>query len=200
MQEILPDIYTWPWFSERHGYDFNGYLIRTPAGNLCIDPPAPNPSDLEAIAELGATRILLSNRNHSRAANALRERTGARTAMHPDDAEHARREGAIIDDALGPGETIGPLTVVAASGKSPGEVAFHWPGRRLLIVGDIVIGNPPGQLGLLPDRVMDDPAGLRESVRRLLALDFDAVLVGDGASVLEHAKARLEALVASFGE
>jgi len=38
MREILPGILTWPWFSARHGYDFNGWLVRHPQGNLCIDP------------------------------------------------------------------------------------------------------------------------------------------------------------------
>ena len=33
MREILPDILTWSRFSEPHGYDFNGYLIRDPGGN-----------------------------------------------------------------------------------------------------------------------------------------------------------------------
>ena len=28
MREILNDIFTWPWFSEPHGYNFNGHLIR----------------------------------------------------------------------------------------------------------------------------------------------------------------------------
>ena len=42
------------------------------------------------------------------------------------------------------------LTVVAAPGKSPGEVALHWPERRLIVVGDACVGNPPGELSLLP--------------------------------------------------
>jgi len=46
--------------------------------------------------------------------------------------------------------------------------------------------------------VMDDPQRLRQSVRRLLDLDFDTLLVGDGEPILEDAKARLEALVATF--
>jgi hypothetical protein len=45
---------------------------------------------------------------------------------------------------------------------------------------------------------MDDPARLRESVRRLLALDFDALLVGDGAYVHNDAKQRLQELVDTF--
>ena len=198
MQEILTDIFTWPWFSEPHGYNFNGHLIRHPEGNLCIDPVEPSEEELDEIASLGVARILLTNRNHSRASNKLRERTGARTSIHSNDAAHARDQGTVLDDALAVGQTIGPLVVVDAAGKSPGEVAFHWPERRLLMVGDAVIGNPPGHFGLLHEKVMDDPERLRQSVRRLLDFDFDALLVGDGEPILEGAKARLEELVATF--
>jgi glyoxylase-like metal-dependent hydrolase (beta-lactamase superfamily II) len=199
MHEILGGIYTWPWFSEPHGYNFNGYLICHPTGNLCVDPVEPTVTDLEEIARLGVSRILLTNRNHSRAANKVRARTGARTAIHPADAPHARKEGAELDDELPVGEKIGPLTVVRADGKSPGEVALHWPERRILIVGDAVVGDPPGRCKLLPEKVVDDPARLRESVRSLLALDFDILLPGDGAPILQNARARLENLVDSFG-
>ena len=84
-------------------------------------------------------------------------------------------------------------------GKSPGEVALYDSARRLLVVGDAVIGNPPGALSLLPSRVIDDLARLRQSVRRLLDLDFDRLIVGDGVSILEGAKQRLAELVAGFG-
>ena len=87
---------------------------------------------------------------------------------------------------------------IGVSGKSPGEVAFLWPARKVLIVGDAVIGNPPGQLSMLRESVMDDPARLRRSVQQLLALDFDTILVGDGVSVIGDAKDRLKELVASF--
>jgi len=58
------------------------------------------------------------------------------------------------------------------------------------------IVNPPGALSLLPDRVVDDPAQLRASVQALMALDFDALILGDGVSILEGAKERLGELVA----
>ena len=98
------------------------------------------------------------------------------------------------------GATVGPLEVVDASGKSPGEVALLWRDRGILIVGDAIIGNPPGQCGLLPERVMDDPARLRSSIRRLLDLDFDILLVGDGESILQDAKTRLKELVETFAD
>jgi glyoxylase-like metal-dependent hydrolase (beta-lactamase superfamily II) len=198
MNEIVPDIFTWAWFSEPHGYNFNGYLVRHTEGNLCIDPVPPSDEAFDEIARLGAAKILLTNRNHSRAANAVRERTGARTFIHPDDAAHARSQGAAIDGELRADEKIGPLTIVAVPGKSSGEVALHWPERKLLIVGDAVIGNPPGHCALLREKVMDDPARLRRSVRKLFDLEFDALLVGDGKSILHDAKLRLKELVDTF--
>ena len=99
MREILNDIFTWPWFSEPHGYNFNGHLIRHPNGNLCIDPVEPGEDGLDEIVRLGVSHILLTNRNHSRASNKLREHTGARTSIHPDDAAHARDQGTMLDDA-----------------------------------------------------------------------------------------------------
>jgi glyoxylase-like metal-dependent hydrolase (beta-lactamase superfamily II) len=158
MNEIVTDIFTGAWFSEAHGYNFNGYLVRHPAGNLCIDPVPPGGADLADIVRMGVAKILLTNRNHSRAANVIRTRTGARTFIHPDDAAHAKSQGAEIDRELNVGAQIGPLVIVAVPGKSPGGVALHWPERSLLIVGDAVIGNPPGQCGLLREKVMDDPA------------------------------------------
>ena len=198
MNEIVPDILTWAWFSEPHGYNFNGYLVHHPTGNLCVDPVAPGGADLSEIVRMGVTSILLTNRNHSRAADVVRERTGAKTLIHPEDAAHARKQGAGIDGDLNVGEMVGPLTIIAVPGKSPGEVALHWPERSLLIVGDAVIGNPPGHCALLREKVMDDPAGLRQSVRKLLDLEFDTLLFGDGVSILRDAKLRLKELVANI--
>jgi glyoxylase-like metal-dependent hydrolase (beta-lactamase superfamily II) len=198
MNEIVTDIFTWAWFSEPHGYNFNGHLVRHPAGNLCIDPVPPDNADLAEIVRMGVTKILLTNRNHSRAANVVRTRTNAKTLIHRDDAAHARSQGAEIDGDINVGEKLGPVTIVAVPGKSSGEVALHWPERGLLIVGDAVIGNPPGQCGLLREKVMDDPARLKASVRQLLDLEFDALLFGDGTSILHDAKLRLKELVATF--
>ena len=197
MREILPGILTWTWFSEPHGYDFNGYLVRDPGGNLVVDPvppattastrsraPAWRPScSPTATIRAPPTRCASDRRAHAdaRGRRRLRPRPGRRHRRGP----HGRR-------------TDRPFAVVAAAGKSPGEVALHWPQRRLLVVGDAVIGNPPGHCALLREKVMDDPAALRQSVRRLLDLDFDALLVGDGTPILEGAKARLAELVASF--
>jgi hypothetical protein len=38
MREIVSAVFTLLWFSAPHGYNFNGYLILDPGGNICIDP------------------------------------------------------------------------------------------------------------------------------------------------------------------
>ncbi len=197
MRQLLPDVLTWSWFSEPHGYDFNGTLFVHEEGNLCVDPVPPSDDVLNQLEEQGVAQILITNRNHTRASNPVAERTGAQVAIHPADAPHAREQGTHIDAALEVGQRVGPLTVVGVPGKSPGEIALHDPVRGILVVGDAVIGNPPGALSFLPDRVVDDPAQLRKSVRALIELEFDALIVGDGVSILEGAKAKLQELVGS---
>lgn len=198
MREILTGIFTWPWFSEPHGYNFNGHFIQHVSGNLCVDPVDPSDADLDEMARQGVARILITNRNHSRSANKIRARTGARTAMHPADAPHARKEGALLDDELNPSDKVGPLVVIDSPGKSLGEVVLHWPERKILLVGDALVGDPPGMCKLLPDKVVDDPARFRDSARSLLDLDFDILLVGDGVPILQSAKEQLRALVETF--
>jgi glyoxylase-like metal-dependent hydrolase (beta-lactamase superfamily II) len=199
MREILPSIHTWPWYSERFHYDFNGYLVEHAGGNLVIDPVEMTPAVEDELARRGVARILLTNRNHFRDAAKLRQRTGARVAVHPADAAFVRDKGVTVDDELHEGQVVGPLRVVGVPGKSPGEVALHWPERGILFVGDACVGNPPGECGLLPEKVMDSPEELRSSLRRLAqTVDFEVLLVGDGAPVLTGGRASLGRLVSSW--
>jgi len=198
LREIVPGILTWPWFSERHGYDFNGYLLRHPGGNVAVDPVEMPDAGLDALEREGVRRIVLTNRNHFRAAAKLRERTGARVAIHPADAEFAARNGVSPDDALAAGDPVAHFAVVDAHGKSPGEIALWNAQRQILLVGDACVGKPPGALALLPPKVIDDLPALQASLRRLAALEPRVILVGDGACILDGAAAALHALAGSF--
>jgi glyoxylase-like metal-dependent hydrolase (beta-lactamase superfamily II) len=63
--------------------------------------------------------------------------------------------------------------------KSPGESAlFLQQGKGVLIVGDALIGKPPGGLSLLPAEKYADAAKAKAGLRRLLKYQFDAVLMG----------------------
>jgi glyoxylase-like metal-dependent hydrolase (beta-lactamase superfamily II) len=193
MREIVPGVLTWTWLSPRFGYDFNGYYL--PEERLAIDPVELPPEVLDELAARGVERIALTNRNHFRDAAKLSQRTGARVAVHDADRAFVESKGVAVAEALSPGGRVGPFEILAAPGKSPGEVALHWPARRLLLIGDACVGPAPGRLGLLPDAVIDDKPRLYESLRQLATLDVDTLLLADGHSLLGGARAALEALV-----
>jgi len=195
MRQICEGIFGWDWFSAKHGYDFHGYLVEHSDGALVIDPVEPDDTTLAALVAARPARILLTNRNHYRAAARIQAETGARVAVHPADAAFVVERGVTVDDDLVAGERVGPFEIVAAPGKSPGEVALYWAARRLLIVGDACVGAPPGHLRLLPDAVLDDKPRLLSSLRTLAQLDVDTLLVGDGDCILHGAAQALRALV-----
>ena len=81
--------------------------------------------------------------------------------------------------------------------KSPGESAlFIQQGKGVLIVGDALIGKPPGALTMLPGEKYLDVVKAKEGLRRLLKYHFDAVLVGDGTSIITGGKAAVEKALA----
>ena len=125
-----------------------------------------------------------------------RERFGARIVIH-------RRDRALIDcdvdDVYDDGDVLaGALEVVPVrDAKSPGESALWWRERRVLILGDALIGKPPGRLSLLPDEKFAQSDRARAGARALAALDANMVLVGDGVSILEGGSAALRAFAQS---
>ncbi len=199
LREVVPGILEWPWFSDRFGYDFHGFLVRDPGGNIAVDPVEMSGPVLEGLRAEGVATIVLTNRNHFRDATRLHEATGATVRIHPADAEFVRGKGVLVGGELREGDRLGPLRVVGCPGKSPGEVVLHWPESRLAIFGDAAVGVSPGLLGLLPSSVIDDLPRLRESLGRLARdLPIETVLCADGHHVMTGGNAALRALVSSF--
>jgi glyoxylase-like metal-dependent hydrolase (beta-lactamase superfamily II) len=195
MYEIVSDVWSWDWFSDRFGYDFHGFYTV----GLAIDPVELPADVLADLVRRGVDRIVLTNRNHYRDAARLKAATGARVAVHPSDAAFVREKGVEVDDALEVGGRVGPFTIVDAHGKSPGEVALWWPERRLLLVGDACVGPRPGELGLLPAKVIDDLPALQASLSRLArTYDVQTLLLADGHPILDGAQTALGRLVATF--
>jgi glyoxylase-like metal-dependent hydrolase (beta-lactamase superfamily II) len=179
MREIAHDVQTWRVLSPEKGYAFNGYAVSTEDGTVLIDPPDPGEDGWATVDLLEPfAGVWVTNRNHSRAAAAFRERYGLAVWAHEADAE---RLEAHADRTVRGGETIpGEIEVVHVPGKSPGEIAFHLPRSGALVVGDVVIGVPSGELSTYPDEVIADREQLLRSAARLLEYDFDGLLLCDG--------------------
>jgi glyoxylase-like metal-dependent hydrolase (beta-lactamase superfamily II) len=196
VKEIVRDVQTWSVFSDQKGYAFNGYAVSTEGGTVVIDPPDPGEDGWPTVDLFEPfAGVWLTNRNHSRAAAVFRERYGLTVWAHEADAD---RLEAGADRVVAGNMTIaGDIQIVAVPGKSPGEIAFHLPRSGALIVGDLVIGVPPGELSTYPDAVIDDKAELHRSAARLLDYDFDALLLCDGQPLPSGGKDKLQEFVAS---
>ncbi|MEA3210138.1 MAG: hypothetical protein QOE70_3195 [Chthoniobacter sp.] len=200
MREILTGVFTWGATYADRPWDLNGYAIQLDEGTVLVDPPAPDKDGWPAFDALKPiTKIILTNRDHVREAVLFRERYGARLVAGAD--EVAQLAPLAIDEAVRDRDLIaGVLRVIHLPGKSPGEIGLyfdhvhHAVSRELggiLLLGDALIGHPPGALGLIPEHKLDDPARLKQSLRKLLDYDFELLLLCDGQSVLSGSKRKV---------
>ncbi|MEX2193898.1 MAG: hypothetical protein WD844_01310 [Thermoleophilaceae bacterium] len=195
MREIVPDVQTWSIFSPEKGYSFNGYAVSSENATVLIDPPEPEAEEGWQAVDLlePFAGVWITNRNHSRAAAAFRERYGLKVWAHEGDAGQLE---AGADLTVAGGERLpGDIELIHVPGKSPGEIAFYLPRSRALVVGDVVIGVPAGELSTYPDKVIEDRDELLRSAARLLEFDFDALLLCDGESIPTGGKEKLRHFV-----
>ena len=200
MREILPGIFTWGSTYADRPWDLNGYAIRLDACTVLVDPPAPEGDEWQSFDALKpVTRIVLTNRDHIRDAELFRARYGSRVVAGAE--EVAQLAPVTIDEPVCEGDLVlGVLRVIHLPGKSPGEIglyldpAHHAISRELggiLLLGDAIIGHPPGALGLIPEHKLDNPSKLQESLRKVLDYNFDVLLLCDGRPVLSGGKLKV---------
>lgn len=185
MREVLTGIHTWSVFSQEKGLDFNGYLVVNEEGCAIVDPPPMTAEEIAQAEKLGPpTAVVITNCHHTRDAMTYAGRWKIPILLNDKDAEAIPRTvrlGGIYKD--GDLLAAGLQVVHLADQKSPGESALICRAAGAIILGDALIGAPPGNLRMLPDAKYADPSRARAGLRRLLDHPFDAVLVGDGASI-----------------
>ena len=196
MKELRPNIYSWSWWSDEKGYDFNGYFLALGDERIFIDPPPMTPRDREEVIRLGLpTCILITNRDHMREALNLRNEDSCSILIHEKDAELMDVK---VDSTFHDGDQLpgGLLAVHILNNKSPGETAFLLEqDQGILFLGDALIGHPAGQLNLMKPEKYSDFALAKKGIRVLLEYPFDTVLVGDGVSFLTRGRQALEAFI-----
>ena len=100
--------------------------------------------------------------------------------------------------AVGDGDEVLGLQVVATPGHTPGHVALFDADSRVLVAGDALLNTVEGQLSGAHPRVSQDPAGAADSVRKLAALEPRLILLGHGPPVERDATVRLQRLAGSL--
>jgi glyoxylase-like metal-dependent hydrolase (beta-lactamase superfamily II) len=200
MREILPGIFTWGSTYVDRPWDLNGYAITLAGFTVLVDPPEPQEdewSDFDTMKPI--TKIILTNRDHVRGAESFRTSCDAPLVAGAD--EVTQFAPIAIDEEVREGDLIaGVLRVIHLPGKSPGEIGLYFDpvhhavsreNGGIVLLGDAIIGNPPGALGLIPEPKLDDPSKLKRSLHKLLDYDFDVLLLCDGQSILSGGKRKV---------
>jgi len=195
MKQLLPGIWQWSWFSQEKQIDFNGLFLTVGEHRVLVDPPPMTQDDLNQAKQGGQVDyVLLTNRDHEREAATYQREFGCQVMVPEADASQMTIK---VDKTYKDGELLagGIWAIHLKDQKSPGESAlFIQQGKGVLIVGDALIGKPPGSLAMLSAEKYADAGRAREGLRRLLKYNFDAILVGDGTSILTGAKQAMERL------
>ena len=200
MIKLLDDIYTWSVFSDEKQLNFNGWFIQNQSssfGNVVIDPPQPSEKDLTQMQKMGGVQqIIITNQHHLRRASIIQKKFNPKLQINSADAGKIELN---CDSNFSNGEILAGLlkAVVVPNNKTPGETALYWAERKILFVGDALIGDPAGKLRFLPEKMYADVQHARDGIKTLLDLDFDTLLVGDGDSILSGAKTAITELINS---
>jgi glyoxylase-like metal-dependent hydrolase (beta-lactamase superfamily II) len=193
MKQLLPGIWQWSWFSDEKHLDFNGLFLTVGEHRILVDPPPMTAADVQQVQRGGCLDyILITNRDHLREAAAYKAEFACQLWLPVTDAPQMDVKP---DKMYKDGELLsgGIWAVHLQNQKSPGECAlFIQQGKGIMIVGDALIGKPPGSVSLLAPEKYADPVKARDGLRRLLKYNFDTLLVGDGASILSGAKVIVE--------
>jgi uncharacterized cupin superfamily protein len=178
------------WQPDRNFY-FNSFFVAGEGGNFVVDPLDGGDAVIEQIASAGGIDwIVITNRDHERAARAFAERFDARVAAGEKDAPLLNVG---VDLPLRDGDEVLGARVLAFRGlKTPGEIALSLPELRAVIVGDALWGDPAGSLRVMPAEKLTDRAAAILSLRKLRVQNPRHVLVGDGACIFENGASALQ--------
>ncbi len=191
MKQILENIWTWSVFSEEKGYNFNSLLISDGNKRVLIDPVKTTEEDFSFIkSKAPFEAIYLTNKDHFRDTYNLKTKLSIPTWIHKEDKQYLEND---VDYTFSSGDKLacGIEVVHLSDQKSPGECAFYIPSKKVLILGDALIGYPAGSLKLLPDSKYKDINKTKEELFKLQSLSFNILLLGDGEAILEDAQEKV---------
>lgn len=189
-EEVVPGVWHWAVEDDRiGGFLSAGHAVVAADGVVVVDPV---PLDAEALAGIGPVHaICLTSGSHQRSAWRLRRELAAEV-WAPALSRELEEEP---DRRYGDGDVLpGGLRAVFTPGAGTTQHTFLTESPpRTAFVSDLLTRPPDGPLSLIPDVYAADPAQARESVERLLELDFDVLVLGHGRPVIEDPKGAIRA-------
>lgn len=200
LSEVLPGILHWSGRHPNHGAIVHSHYLTEQ--RVAIDPIGID-GLVSALAHAGGVeQVLLTNRHHLRAAEELATAFGAAVRCPRPGLHEFEGPDSPVVIGYGWGEELAPgVTAHVVGSLAPDDGALHIEiGPGALALADSVVADRQG-LGFVPDSLMDDPdrtkAGIIASLRGLLELEFDALLLAHGPPVPSEAHRALESFTDS---
>jgi len=200
--EIAPGLWRWTGYHEEWREDVGSVYCETEDGIVLVDPIVP-PEDSERfwraldrdVRKLDSSvHVLVTVFWHTRSTAAMVERYGARVwASSRARAAVARRAG-VVTDTFRPGDAL-PGSIEARPTGRGGEVVYWIPRHAALVPGDVLLGGGAGGVRMCPESWLPGTkrhADLAESLRPLLDLPIERVLLSHGDPLLSGGKLALE--------
>jgi hypothetical protein len=201
VHEVRPGVFHWetqhPEWNERQWWGplVSSYAIDDGSRLVLFDPLSP-PAEIEGLARMRETAIVLTCPWHRRDAETLAGRYGAALYVPPpDDGDPSPVDGTVYRE----GERL-PVGVEAFPGMEPNDLVLWIERHGALVAGDTLQDRGDGLqfLGDLANNVPQEFAALaeerRDAMRPLLALPVEVVLPTHGApadrAALERALTR----------
>ncbi len=192
VEQVFPDVFRWEVFSPQHKVDLTSHAVRI-NGHLYIFDPIPLAATaMEQLKRLARSAVIvITSENHERAARhwqslwrlPLSAAADAPLSVNPAilfrSAEHRWLD----------------WTLFRVSGGARGEMAFFWPQRSLMVLGDAVTNLPDWGLMISPEKYCLDQATLRHSLRQLIATPFQQAIMAHGKPLRERASLQIAAML-----
>jgi len=183
VEEIAPRLRRWTAWHEEWEQDVGSLALETSDGLILIDPLDP-PADVRR-----PDHVLVTVFWHGRSTGEL---PPTRVWAQKRSAQPLRNRGVEVSDPFAAGDPL-PAGIEAFQTARANEVVYWLPEQRAVAVGDVLLGAgakpraTDDPLRLCPERwlgkgTLDD---LRASLRPLLDLPVERVLVSHGPPVLE---------------
>ena len=191
MLEITPGLRRWTAFHDHWEEDVGSLAVQTSDGLVLIDPIDP-PNEVAA-----ADHVLITVYWHGRSTGTL----GAKRVWASARSERPlKSRGIEVTDPFRAGDAL-PGGIRAFQTARSAEVVYWLPDQRAVVVGDVLLGagakpRPTSDpLRLCPERWLGKAThdDLRRTLRPLLDLPVERVLVSHGEPILSGGKQALAA-------
>ena len=187
----------------------SSHLLAAPDALVLFDPLVPEEgtpegerfwSELDGDVERTGhpPSVLITDFWHVSSAGEVRRRYTGTTVWSHGPAARLIGERVAFTHTFEVGDPL-PGGVQAFAVQRRGEVVFWLPDHRALVAGDVLLGGEGGGVRVCPDSWLPegvDPGAFRESLRPLLDLPVELVLLAHGEPVLDGAR---DALARALG-